>query len=115
MLTILQVSTTDYFSAKNGILSLRTGADLGFRYHTYWKCWIRIRTTGDPKPCFLQLHKTSLHNIGIFCSVEDPGYLSRIRIKEFKYFNTKNCFKALENIIQGLVIPDPDLDFFTHP
>jgi hypothetical protein len=43
-------------------------------------------------------------------SVADPGCLSwiqiffhpgsRIRIKEFKYFNPKNCFQALGNMIR---------------
>ncbi len=36
-------------------------------------------------------------------SIPDPNYLhpgSLIRIKEFKYFNPKNGFQALENIIQ---------------
>ncbi len=63
-------------------------------------------------------------------SVADPGCLSRIhifpsriqgqkgfriRIKEFKYFNPKNCSQALGNMIR-MVIPDPDPRswFFTH-
>jgi hypothetical protein len=36
-------------------------------------------------------------------SIPDSGSefsLSRIRIKEFKYFNPKNCFQALGNMIR---------------
>jgi hypothetical protein len=46
-------------------------------------------------------------------SVADPGCLSRIRlfpsrirIKEFKYFNTKKWSKLYE-LLYGLFIPDP--------
>jgi hypothetical protein len=34
--------------------------------------------------------------------------------KYLSIFNPKNCFKALGNMIE-MFIPDPDLDFFTHP
>ncbi len=67
----------------------------------------------------------------IISSVADPGCLSRIRIfpsrirgqkdsgsririKEFKYFNPKNCFKASENMIWD-VHPGSGSWFFTHP
>jgi hypothetical protein len=46
-----------------------------------------------------------------------PGLGSRIRIKEFKYFDPKNCFLALGNKIL-VVHPGSrirNLDFFTHP
>jgi hypothetical protein len=36
---------------------------------------------------------------------------SRIRIKEFKDFNPRNCFKALGNMIRGV---HPGSGFFTH-
>ncbi len=39
---------------------------------------------------------------------------SRIRIKEFKYFNPKIDSKLLE-IWSGLLIPDPDTDFLSIP
>ncbi len=35
---------------------------------------------------------------------------SRIRIKEFEYFNPKNCFQVLGNMIR-----DPDLDLLPIP
>ncbi len=42
-----------------------------------------------------------------------PG--SRIHIKEFKYFNSKNCFLKLYEIWSRLFIPDPDPDFIPIP
>jgi hypothetical protein len=39
---------------------------------------------------------------------------SRIRIKEFKYFNPKIVSK-LSKIWSGMIIPDPDLDFIPIP
>jgi hypothetical protein len=35
-------------------------------------------------------------------SLKDPGSRIRIRIKEFKYFQPKNCFQALGNMIQDI-------------
>ncbi len=53
--------------------------------------------------------------------VADPGCLSRIRyfpsrirIKEFKHFNPKNCFYALGNMIR-VAHPGSGYWFFTHP
>ncbi len=57
-----------------------------------------------------------LSRIQIF-SIPDRNFFhpeSRIRIKEFKYFNSKNCFELLE-IWSGLFIPDPDLYLLTIP
>jgi hypothetical protein len=48
-------------------------------------------------------HPVCLSRIRIF-SIPDPNFShpgSRIRIKEFKYFNPKNCFLALGNMIRG--------------
>jgi hypothetical protein len=64
------------------------------------------------------LEGPTLHN-----SVADPGCLSwiwifffpsRIRIKEFKYFNPKNCFSALGNMIR-IVHSGSGSWIFTHP
>ncbi len=66
-------------------------------------------------------------SFGLFCSIADPGCLSRIRIfsipdsncfrpgsriciKELKYFNPKNCCSALGNMIRSSRIL-----IFTHP
>jgi hypothetical protein len=54
---------------------------------------------------------------GIF--IQDPGseffhHGSRIRIKDFKYFNPKNCFQALGYIIR-VVHAGSGTGFFTHP
>jgi hypothetical protein len=49
--------------------------------------------------------------------IPDPNFShlgSRIRIKRFKYFNTKIVSK-LSEIWLGLFIPDPDLVFFFYP
>jgi hypothetical protein len=43
-----------------------------------------------------------------------PGSRIRIRIKEFKYFNPKNCYQALGNMIQN-VHRGSGSWFFTHP
>ncbi len=63
---------------------------------------------------------------GVQTSVADPGCFnsdpgseffhpgSRIRIKEFKYFNSKNCFYALGNMIR-VVHPGSGSRYFTHP
>jgi hypothetical protein len=86
------------------------------------------------------IHNYSQHNYGtVVTSVADPGCLSRIldpnfvpsqiqgqkdfgsrirvRIKEFKYFNPKNCFLRSRKYVLGSSsrIPYLDLDFFTHP
>ncbi len=47
-------------------------------------------------------------------SVADPGCSSRIRIKEFNYFNPKYCFCALGNMIR-VVHTGSGSWFFTHP
>ncbi len=53
--------------------------------------------------------------------IPDPTFFhpgSRIRIKEFKYFNpkkTKKMVSKLEKIWSGLFIPDPDADFLPIP
>jgi hypothetical protein len=60
-------------------------------------CWINIP---DPN-CF----PSRIPDQDFF----HPG--SRIRIKEFKYFNPKNFFQDLRNMIQ-VFIPDPDLTFY---
>ncbi len=47
-----------------------------------------------------------------------PGsefFLSRIRNKEFKYFNPKKMVSKPSEIWSGLFIPDPDPDFLTIP
>ncbi len=52
-----------------------------------------------------------------FFSSPDPGskfFPSRIRIKEFKYFNPKNGFWALGNMVR-VVHPGSGSWFFTHP
>ncbi len=41
-----------------------------------------------------------------------PG--SRVRLKEFKYFNPRNCFQALGNMIR-VVHPGSGSWFFTYP
>ncbi len=49
-------------------------------------------------------------------SILDPGskfFLFRSRIKELKYFNPKNCFEALGNMIRD-VHPGSGSRFFTH-
>jgi hypothetical protein len=59
----------------------------------------------------------STHFLITNCSVADLGsefFPSRIRIKEFKYFDPKNCFLALGNK-SGLFIPDPDPVFLPIP
>ncbi len=46
--------------------------------------------------------------------ISDPNCLhpgSRIRIKEFKYFNPKKMVSKIYKIWSGLFIPDPDADF----
>ncbi len=43
-----------------------------------------------------------------FFSIPDPNFPSRIHIKEFKYFNPKNCFQSLGNMIRDVhFLPDP--------
>ncbi len=81
----------------------------------------------DPQPCLLQLHKPPLHNKGmvyfavLWMRIQDVYRGSRIRLiglKEFKYFNPKNCFSALGNMIRvssRICIPDPDPDFLPIP
>jgi hypothetical protein len=32
-----------------------------------------------------------------------------------KFFNPKKLLLKLSEILSGIFIPDPDLDFFTHP
>ncbi len=54
--------------------------------------------------------------------ISDPNFIhpgSRVKkipdpVKEFKYFNPKNCFKHSE-LWAGLFIPDPDPDFLPIP
>jgi hypothetical protein len=72
-----------------------------------------------------RLHKNIPSFAYLNCSVADPGCFSRIRIfsipdrdpgsririKEFKYFNPKIVSKLWE-IGCGMFIPDPDLDFY---
>ncbi len=57
-----------------------------------------------------QLHNILSDHI-LIRSVVNPGCLSRIRIKEFQYFNPKIVFK-LSEIWSGLFFPDPDPEFF---
>jgi hypothetical protein len=65
----------------------------------------------------------SVTDPGCFSQIPDPNFFhpgTRIRIKEFKYYNPKNCFSALGNMIRIVHpgsrihgskrhrIPDPD-------
>jgi hypothetical protein len=80
---------------------------------------VGILKVNDPDPLVrgmdprIRIHTEMswIRNTGSF-SIPDPG--SRIRIKEFKYFNPKIVSK-LSEIWSGLFIPDPDPDFYTHP
>jgi hypothetical protein len=75
----------------------------------------RIRIVSIPDPnCF---HPGSWIRI---VSIPDPGselFLSRIRIKEFKYFNPKKWFLSSRKYDPGCSsrIPDPDHDFLPIP
>ncbi len=55
---------------------------------------------------------------GCLFRIPDPNFFhpwSRIRLKEFKYFNTKKPVSKHSEIWSGFFIPDPDPDFFfTH-
>jgi hypothetical protein len=42
-------------------------------------------------------------------------FSSRTRIKESNYFNTKKLFLNSRKYDPGLLIPDPDSDFFAIP
>ncbi len=52
---------------------------------------------------------------GCLSGIQDQNYSGsriRIRLKEFKYFLTQNCFLSkLSETWSGMFIPDPDLDF----
>ncbi len=48
-----------------------------------------------------------------FFSIPAPG--SRVRIKEFKYFNLNNCFLSSRKYDQGCFYPGSESWFFTHP
>jgi hypothetical protein len=49
-------------------------------------------------------------------NIPDPGPRIRIRIKEFKYlFLTLKIVSKLSEILSGIFIPDPDLDFLPIP
>ncbi len=67
-----------------------------------------------PGPTFF--HPESRIRIRIL-SIPDPGF--RIRIKEFKYFNPKNCFLSSRKYDPGcssrIRIPEPDPDFLPIP
>jgi hypothetical protein len=48
-------------------------------------------------------HKISVVDLGCLSRIPDPNFFhpgSPIRIKEFKYFNPKNCFQAFGNMIR---------------
>ncbi len=66
-------------------------------------------------PPKINTHTYQCCGSGMF--IPDPNFFhpgSRIRIKEFRYFNQKNCFLALGNMIR-VVHSGSGLWFFTHP
>ncbi len=64
--------------------------------------------------------ESNVADSGCLCRIPDPNFInpdpgseffpSRIRIKDFKNFNPKNWFEALENVIR-VFIPDLNPDF----
>jgi hypothetical protein len=76
------------------------------------------------KACYQQCFESEMFIPDPIFSIPDPGFDFfypgfRIHIKEFKYFNPKNCFLSLQKYDPGcssrIRIPDPDPDFLPIP
>jgi hypothetical protein len=56
-------------------------------------------------------------NFSVADPIPDPSFFqpgSQIRIKEFKYFNPKNCENYDPGCSSRIQTPDPDLDFLSN-
>jgi hypothetical protein len=74
--------------------------------------WILIKNVKYPFNHFYKWFLTSVFIPDPESEFFHPG--SRIRIKEFEYFDPKNCFQDLRNMIQD-VHPGSGSWFITHP